>query len=464
MFWLKGWPCDGRATLALLFPIVRGARLACDSCTSGALFGSSILGAVMARAMRRPAAASGIVKKTICKKRPAAAFNPFTAPKRGDGRVQGRRGPENGDVSYVRTDEGATKTRKERQRWCRTIDSFTTDTDAELVDLLIEDGILFDWSGLTCPFCGKGTLGDRYIKQWASGSGYEWRCNDGRKCGKQVRPTHCHPIFAEGNGKETSTLKDKARVLFGILTGMTTAQIYLHYVKNHKMIEDMTRNLDLARKQYVEKYEKDIVYGDGKKWVDVEADESVFATALTEDKRAKEWGQWAGVAQRGKPATLVLFKTESDRTAKNAPGPGAIKKSDWKPFLLGRLKDRKVVLHSGGARSYKMKAPGLLHDAAIHCKKRVKRGGKWVWIKPVYSKIVKHKLPSGNVLKVKSGTQIIDRAWKHVKNHIGPRAYKPHSRGLAARVRSAQWEYWHRGKDPWAATGAMVRDLMGSTF
>eukprot|EP00959_Pyramimonas_sp_CCMP1952_P322201 6741978-Pyramimonas_sp.AAC.1 len=109
----------------------------------------------------------------------------------------------------------------------------------------------------------------------------------------------------------------------------------------------------------------------------------------------KGWEQWAGVVQRGKPETPVLFRTESDRTTKKAPDPGAIKKTDWKPFLLDRLKDRKVVPHSDGARSYKMKASGMFHDSVRHCKKRVKRGGKLAWVKPVYSKIVKHKLPSG---------------------------------------------------------------------
>eukprot|EP00959_Pyramimonas_sp_CCMP1952_P450104 9424574-Pyramimonas_sp.AAC.1 len=87
-------------------------------------------------------------------------------------------------------------------------------------------------------------------------------------------------------GKETSSLKNKCRVLFGILTGMTTAQIHQHYGTNHKMIEDMARALDLARKQCVEKYETDIARGGGKKWAGAEACESVFATAAAEDKGA----------------------------------------------------------------------------------------------------------------------------------------------------------------------------------
>ncbi|CAK0868714.1 unnamed protein product [Prorocentrum cordatum] len=190
--------------------------------------------------------------------------------------------------------------------------------------------------------------------------------------------------------------------------------VHQHYCTNYKMTEATTRNLDLAREQYVDNT-----------WVDVEADESVFASAITDDKEMKECEKWAVVVQRGKLETLVLLRTESDRATKKAPGPGAIKKTECKPFFLGRLKDRKVILHLDGARSYRMKAPGVFHDSVRHCKKRVKRGGTWLWVKPVCSEIVKHKLPSGAVLK---------------------------------------WEYWRRGPDPWSATGEMLCDLMGSTF
>ncbi|CAK0824542.1 unnamed protein product [Prorocentrum cordatum] len=116
----------------------------------------------------------------------------------------------------------------------------------------------------------------------------------------------------------------------------------------------------MVRQEYVDNFEKDTVRGDSTKWVDVEADESVLATAITENKETKQWEQWAGVVERGEPNAFALFKTESDRT------------------------DRKVMLHSDGARSYKMRATGLLRDAAIHCEKRVKRGGKRERMKDVF--------------------------------------------------------------------------------
>ncbi|CAK0819573.1 unnamed protein product [Prorocentrum cordatum] len=92
---------------------------------------------------------------------------------------------------------------------------------------------------------------------------------------------------------------------------MTTAQMHQQCGTNHKMIEKMTSNLEIARKQYVGKYEKDIVHGNGKTWVGAEADESVFASAVTEDKEMKEWEQWAGMAQRGEPDTPVLFSCQA---------------------------------------------------------------------------------------------------------------------------------------------------------
>ena len=238
-----------------------------------------------------------------------------------------------------------------------------------------------------------------------------------RTCGKQVRPCHAHPVFNEGWGQSQLhvSLANKAKMLFCMLIGLTTAQTRILLGMNHKAIESMSVNLDQARRRYVEKKEKDIQFGDDTEWVDVEADETVFRASLTNEKKSKEWEQWAGCVERGRPHTLVLWRTSSDITVARAPGPGAIKKSDWKPFLLGRLQNRRVILHSDGARSYKMRAPGVLHDTIVHARKRVKLGGKWVWTRPQFSKVVSHKLPTGGAIKVKAGTQIIDRAWQLLK-------------------------------------------------
>ena len=75
-----------------------------------------------------------------------------------------------------------------------------------------------------------------------------------------------------------------------------------------------------------------------------------------------------------------------------------MRKIDWKPFAHKYLKDRRVILHSDSARSNRMKVPGMLHDAVVHQKSRVKRAGKWVWKKPTFVNVSVHKLPDGRTM------------------------------------------------------------------
>ena len=41
-----------------------------------------------------------------------------------------------------------------------------------------------------------------------------------------------------------------------------------------------------------------------------------------------------------------------------------------------------------------------------------------MWMKPHYTKVHSLSLPDGKKLKVKSGTQIIDRCWQHLRSHL----------------------------------------------
>lgn len=111
-----------------------------------------------------------------------------------------------------------------------------------------------------------------------------------------------------------------------------------------------------------------------------------------------------------------------------------------------------------------MRASGLEHDDVRHCKKRMRVGGKFVWLKPIYSKVVTHHLPDGSKLKVKAGTQIIDRAWRFIETLIGPRTDPVGSKNLTASVRSAQFEYWNRDEDMWAATAGAIWEVMDSAY
>ncbi|CAK0846225.1 unnamed protein product [Prorocentrum cordatum] len=371
----------------------------------------------------------------------------------------GQRRKQAEKVEYARHGKKTVTSRKERETWCRNYDSFHGKTADQMVDLLLEDGVLLDWEGRTCPHCGVGTCGARVHDD---NRGPHWRCNSGRLRGKTVDPCTAHPVFKSGGGCQSSSLSTKAKVLFCLTLGMTTAQIHLLTGADHNMIEDMSAAAAAARQIYVEKNEPNIVFGDEvqRRWFDVEEDESVFRAQLSDDGRSKTWEQWAGVVERGRPDSLVLWKTQSDGTEANAPGPGAIKKTGWAPFQKSRLEKSEVILHSDGARSYKMRASGLVRDHVVHCKKRKNIGRKWVWLKPVYSKVATHKLPDGSKIRVKAGAQIIDRAWRSIKTLIGTRADLPGSRRLAASVRSAQFEYWNKGKDMWAATADAIWEVM----
>ena len=93
---------------------------------------------------------------------------------------------------------------------------------------------------------------------------------------------------------------------------------------------------------------------------------------------------------------MLLFKTRPKTTSKRSPGPGPIRKKDWLPVAKKHLKSRCVILHTDGARSYKLsqKLDGVYHDFVIHKKKKVK--GRW--LRPKYVKLCVHELPEGKTV------------------------------------------------------------------
>lgn len=118
--------------------------------------------------------------------------------------------------------------------------------------------------------------------------------------------------------------------------------------------------------------------------------------------------QWSGLVQRGELKTLVLNRLNPPMTVKNAPGPG-VRKVDWQPVAIKRLKDRSVILHTNSARSYKLKLSGVVHDSVVQCKK--------------------------------TGTP-----------------------ALQTKIRSAQYEYWDRGDDIWLHAGVLAEQTMAPYF
>ena len=228
---------------------------------------------------------------------------------------------------------------------------------------------------------------------------------------------------------------------------------------NHKPVSRIYNNLEIARSRYVMKKQKDIKFGARHQWCDVEADEVDVGKEVDLCHKKAHWEQWGGIVERGQPSTLVLFRLPPKSTAVRSPGPGPITKRDWKPMAQKYLEGQDVILHTDGAKTYKMKLRGVLHDNVVHKKKKVIVKGKPVWVKPHYTKMWKHRLPDGKSVTVKAGTQIIDRFWGHLRTYLKHAPRKVGSMALARKIRAAQWTYWHRTQNFWIATGQMLQVL-----
>ena len=339
------------------------------------------------------------------------------------------------------------------------------------IRLLIADKILPKWDGKRCPSCSKGTLSKLFVEK-RTGL-LKHRCSR-KTCQLHMNPHHLHPLFTEGRGDRSRSLQLQSALLLLKLHKVPQSTIHLLLDVNHKWIEDMEYKLCRIRKDFVEQKEKHIQMGDGKTWKDVEADEATFDKRdiskdveykhlIKSPKATMMWEQWASVVQRGCPETLTLCKLTPKITVKRAPGPGAIRKVEWKTMGAKLLSGRKIILHTDSAKSYKLKLDGVLHDRVVHCKKQVKVNGKTRWVQPHYVRIVKHKLPGtkNKTITVKSGTQVIDRCWRFLKERVRVNQHtKAGSSLLRAKLRSAQYEYWNRSKDLWLACGELCSHVM----
>ena len=92
-------------------------------------------------------------------------------------------------------------------------------------------------------------------------------------------------------------------------------------------------------------------------------------------------------------------------------------------------------------------------------KKRKLVNGKMVWTKPHFTKVYTHTLPDGKKLKVKSGTQIIDRFWGHLRSYLKYAPRRVGSQALKRKIRAAQWTYWHKNQNAWQSTANMLKEL-----
>ena len=362
-------------------------------------------------------------------------------------------------VPYVRHGTKTAVSRPSQCHWNRDVFELKQATDKQIIDMLTKDKQLPNWKGKTCPFCGVGKVMAlaNYKKK-----GWQYKC--GRKACKRFIKAHAfHPIYqASGKGPGSTPLQTQAAVLFALISGASQATTHKLFKKNHKMIERLSRSNDEARKKFITKNEKAVSFGNGTDWMDAEADEVDVTNDVDPDpedsSKPVSWEQWGGLVMRGFPRTLILKRLCPCKTKLRAPGPGPIRKRDWKPFAKKYIEGKKIVLHSDGARSYKLKLRNVLHDQAIHKKKKVVVNGVAKWVNPKYSKIIIHEIENKQKLYVKSGTQIIDRFWSHLRTHLGRMKRTTGSKTLEARIRSAQFTYWYKREDLWMRTGDMLQD------
>ena len=219
-----------------------------------------------------------------------------------------------------------------------------------------------------------------------------YRCK-AKKCQRFVLPHAHHPLFWVS---QDITLRDQAAVLFNAVLWVSHSVTKKQCDVHHDTIKRIYDKLDECRATFVRRHEKRIRFCNTYHWNDVEADECDFHSGLVADfKHAPDdekvkWEQWCGVVERGVPASLVLWRLDPKETALRSPGPGAMRTHEWKPWAEKHLKGRKVILHTDGARAYRLKVDGVMHDHAVHKRKllvdkngkTVKQNGKNVWVRP----------------------------------------------------------------------------------
>ena len=305
---------------------------------------------------------------------------PWPSPKRGKARALTKR-PSTSmkyvKVPYVRHGTPTTRNRSERERWGLSIHKFMTMRQPALLTLLRQHKLLPDWSKRLCPHCGQGkvtTLSyDKTRQTWV------YRCR-ASTCHKFILPHDFHPIFIKNNWSSGTSLAMQASILLCAVAGVPQHCLAKILDVDDKVVSRIYGNNEAARARFVLQNEKHIQYGGINGWVDVEADEVDLGKGLIENlenpKLNTKWEQWCGIVQRGCPSSLRLIPLKPPLTKTRSPGPGPIRKRDWKPLGKKFLEGRKIILHTDGARAYKLKLDAVVHCNVIHKKKKVTKGKK----------------------------------------------------------------------------------------
>ena len=206
-------------------------------------------------------------------------------------------------------------------------------------------------AGRQCPLCLQGSLSA--LLRRPGRQGWAHRCSR-KGCQAYIAPQHGHPLLSAAAGSSSTSLQRQAALLFLLLCNVPYSKIVKILGMNHKQVELMGCKLREVRASYVIAKERDIRFGDGKDWFDVEADEATFdkkdVTKVpglkhkASGKNVMMWEQWCGIVERGRPQSLVLHRLNPKLTPKRAPGPGPIRKVEWSPLAKKHLKDKLIGL------------------------------------------------------------------------------------------------------------------------
>ena len=122
--------------------------------------------------------------------------------------------------------------------------------------------------------------------------------------------------------------------------------------------------------RYVHETQKHMSYGgQGASWEEVEADEVTLGKTVL-NKQKVSWLNFLGLVARGWPDSLAIFKLSTRTTARRAPGPGPILRSQWLPIARRYLSGRGIILHTDSARAYEAVLPKVVRSRArslVYC-------------------------------------------------------------------------------------------------
>eukprot|EP00971_Amphidinium_carterae_P348446 6490491-Amphidinium_carterae.3 len=144
---------------------------------------------------------------------------------------------------------------------------------------------------------------------------------------------------------------------------------------------------------------------------------------------------------RSQASSCCVLRIGSQRKGHHCPGPGLLRSSEWIKVAKHLLDNKRIILHTDGAKAYMADFEQFRHTRVTH---KVKKGDDGKWIKPRYVEPVEVSAPNGS-LSLLAGTEAA--SIKHVSNP---------SADLDDCIRVAQRRYWSQGQCPWEALEAIL--------